>query len=131
MTFYNIFLWFLIYRKIIAYLENDGIRICSQRKKTFELEELKAVGELYSVIFFSRWLQGMTLKASSIGFVANRIASTIHATTLQLIILPRLIHLMLVNSRHDEAIYLLQEMGKKMDLLLFHLGVFFFLFWEC
>ena len=100
-------------------MENDGIRICSQRKEALELEELKAVGELYSTIFSSRWLRGNTLKAASIGFLANKIASIVHSTTLQFMLLPRLIQVMLVNSQHDEAIYLLQELGKKKLYLLF------------
>ncbi|XP_043469303.1 adenylate cyclase type 10-like [Leptopilina heterotoma] len=95
---------------IISHLENDGLRICSQRKDALELQELKAVGELYSGIFSSRWLRGMTLKSCNLGFIGNRIASTVRSTVLQLTILPRLIHVMLVTCRTDEAIYLLNEM---------------------
>lgn len=93
-------------------MENDGLKICSQRKDALELQELKAVGELYSGIFSSRWLRGMTLKSCNLGFIGNRIASTVRSTTLQLTILPRLIQVMLVTCRNDEAIYLLNEMGK-------------------
>lgn len=75
------------------------------------MQELRAIAELYSSIFFSRWLRGRTTEASSLGFVAVRIARTVRSVDLRLTILPRLIHLLMVECRHDEVVMLLRELG--------------------
>ena len=102
---------FVDFRSIIPFLENDGISMCSQRRNALELQELNAIAELYSSIFFSRWLRGQTSRASSLGFIAASIARTVRSVNLRLVILPRLIHLLMVEFRHDEVVMLLRELG--------------------
>ena len=98
---------------MIPRLETDAINLCNQRQDTIELQELNAVAELYTRIFFSRWLRGMTEKATSIGFVAKRVSHAIRSINLKLIILPRLIQLLITQNRYGEVVSMLQELGMK------------------
>ncbi|CAK9807130.1 Adenylate cyclase type 10 [Anthophora plagiata] len=97
-------------RHIIPYLEQKGINICSESKEVLESRELNVIAELYAGIFFSRWLRGQITKATKIGFVSYRIASTIGSTFLKLLILPRLIHLLMISCRHSEVVTQLREL---------------------
>ncbi|XP_024946802.1 adenylate cyclase type 10 [Cephus cinctus] len=96
------------YRSIVLALEDNAINVCCRKKDTVELQELNAVAELYVRIFFSRWLRGDSRKATSLGFVTFRICNTIRAISLELSILPRLIHLLIIARRHDEAVSMMR-----------------------
>ncbi|XP_053973137.1 adenylate cyclase type 10-like [Hylaeus volcanicus] len=97
-------------RAIIPYLEESGIRICSESKESLEYSELSVIAELYAGIFFSRWVRGQIAKATKIGFVCCRIANTIGSTFLQLLLLPRLAHLLMLSCRHPEVVAQLREL---------------------
>ncbi|KOC60399.1 Adenylate cyclase type 10 [Habropoda laboriosa] len=97
-------------RRIIPYLEQKGINICSDSKEVLESRELNVIAELYTGIFFSRWVRGQITRATKIGFVSYRMASTIGSTFLKLLILPRLIHLLMISCRHSEVVTELREL---------------------
>lgn len=97
-------------RYIIPYLEEKGILISSEKTRALEAQELKVIAQLYAAIFFSRWLRGDFPKAINIGFITNRIATTIGSTSLKILILPRLIHLLLLSCRLSEVITQLREL---------------------
>lgn len=97
-------------RYIIPYLEEKGILISSEKTRALEAQELKVIAQLYAAIFFSRWLRGDFPKAIHIGFITNRIATTIGSTSLKILILPRLIHLLLLSCRLSEVITQLREL---------------------
>ncbi|XP_066584846.1 adenylate cyclase type 10-like [Prorops nasuta] len=97
-------------KKIISYLENESIVLCCEMQDTVELKELKLIADLYTGIFFSRWLNGKINAAIAIGFVSIRLSRTIASTVLQLIILPRLIHLLMVSCRLPEVVTMLREL---------------------
>lgn len=107
--FNNIFLFNSRY--IIPYLEEKGILISSEKTGVLEAQELKVIARLYAAIFFSRWLRADCAKAIHIGFITNRIASMIGSTSLKILMLPRLIHLLLLSCRLSEAITQLRELG--------------------
>lgn len=97
-------------RYIIPYLEEKGILISSEKTGVLEAQELKVIARLYAAIFFSRWLRADCAKAIHIGFITNRIASMIGSTSLKILMLPRLIHLLLLSCRLSEAITQLREL---------------------
>ncbi|XP_043285633.1 adenylate cyclase type 10-like [Venturia canescens] len=98
------------HRSIIPILEIDAMNICTRRRDDLDLQELRAIAKLYSSIFFSRWLRGQTVRASSLGFVALKIARNVRSVSLRINILPKLIHLLMVECRHDEVVTLLREL---------------------
>nr|XP_034172604.1 adenylate cyclase type 10-like isoform X1 [Osmia lignaria] len=97
-------------RTVIPYLEQKSINICNECRDALEAQELNLVAELYAGIFFSRWVRGQISKATQIGFICSRMASTIGSTFLKLLILPRLAHLLMISCRHSEVITQLREL---------------------
>nr|XP_012152584.1 PREDICTED: LOW QUALITY PROTEIN: adenylate cyclase type 10-like [Megachile rotundata] len=97
-------------RSVIPHLEQRSINICSESKEALEAQELNMVAELYTGIFFSRWVRGQISKATRIGFICSRIATAIGSMYLQLLIFPRLAHLLMVSCRHPEVVTQLREL---------------------
>ncbi|KAJ8667553.1 hypothetical protein QAD02_009216 [Eretmocerus hayati] len=94
-------------RSIIPHLENEAINLCSDRQDSIELQEINAVAELYTRIFYSRWLRGLMAQATSIGYIAARLADAIKSTGLKLILLPRLSQLLISECRYNEVVSML------------------------
>ncbi|XP_076283495.1 adenylate cyclase type 10 [Lasioglossum baleicum] len=97
-------------RAIIPSLEEKSLDICRQSRDAIEARELNMIAQLYAGIFFSRWVNGQIAKAIRIGFICCRMAATIGSTFLKLLIMPRLAHLLMLSSRHSEAISQLREL---------------------
>nr|XP_033201808.1 adenylate cyclase type 10-like [Bombus vancouverensis nearcticus] len=97
-------------RYIVPYLEQRAINICNESRETLEAQELNVIVQLYTGIFFSRWIRGQISKAIQIGFICSRMASAIGSTFLKLVVLPRLIHLLMISCRHPEVVTQLREL---------------------
>ncbi|XP_033176159.1 adenylate cyclase type 10 [Bombus impatiens] len=97
-------------RYIVPYLEQRAINICNESRETLEAQELNVIVQLYTGIFFSRWIRGQISKAIQIGFNCSRMASAIGSTFLKLVVLPRLIHLLMISCRHPEVVTQLREL---------------------
>ncbi|XP_058797056.1 adenylate cyclase type 10-like [Phymastichus coffea] len=98
------------YTSIIPCLERDAINLCHARRDSVDLEELKAVAELYARIFFSRWTRTETSRAASVGFVTARLTLATRSTALRLFVLPRLVQLLVMERRYGEVVSFLQEL---------------------
>lgn len=89
--------------------------ICSESKEALEAQELNVIAELYAGIFFSRWIRGQVSKAIRIGFICCRMASSVGSMSLNLLVLPRLIHLLMLSCRHSEVVTQLRELGNQLS----------------
>ncbi|XP_014207878.1 adenylate cyclase type 10-like [Copidosoma floridanum] len=98
------------YNAIIPLLETEAINLCNQRDDSIELQELNAVAKLYMGIFRSRWVRGLRQSAASIGYVAERLATTTRLVDLKLIILPRLVQLIQSQGKFAESVDMLLEL---------------------
>lgn len=103
-------------RSIIPYLENEALSFCAEKGRSLEFQELKAIAEVYAGVFFSRWVRGKIQKAIKIGFIVSRMAHTINYVSLQLLVLPRITHLLMISCRHSEVVALVRELGKRKSL---------------
>ncbi|XP_046753179.1 LOW QUALITY PROTEIN: adenylate cyclase type 10-like [Diprion similis] len=98
------------HKSIITDLENHAIIVCCRKEDAVELQELKAVAELYNVIFRSRWRRGAIDNALSIGFTTMKICHTIHAMSIKLSLLPILTHILLLKCQYSDVVSMLNEM---------------------
>lgn len=92
-------------------LERDAINLCSQRTDSIEMKELNAVAKLYTRIFHSRWIRGLRIPATSIGYTAIKLTTSTNSIDLKLIVLPRLIQVVMAEGKLAEAVAMLEELG--------------------
>lgn len=101
----------IYFSTLIPHLETGSVNLCSVRKKSFELPEIIAVAQIYTRVFFSRWIKGHTKRAARIGFIALRLAHTVQSMTLKLWILPRLVTIVTLNLKFNQGIALLKDLS--------------------
>ncbi|XP_011311934.1 adenylate cyclase type 10-like [Fopius arisanus] len=98
------------YQGLIPWLENGGIAFCNQREDALELEELKAIIELYTKVSFSRLLREERVQASQLGGIALRLAKTVKSVRQELMIFPRVIQSLMVDKKMEKIVSLMKEL---------------------
>ncbi|XP_060536145.1 adenylate cyclase type 10-like [Cylas formicarius] len=90
-------------------LEVFAFEFCSRKRSAVELDELKAVAEMYCEIFFARTVRSEIEKAIHIGYLLWRMGSSAHEYLILLSMLPMLMQLALMRKHMSEAKNITQE----------------------
>nr|CAI5849851.1 unnamed protein product [Callosobruchus analis] len=96
-------------------LEVFALKTCRKKKTSVELDELKAVAQLYFNISRSRARRGELEKYLHISYVAWRLMTSSQLETLVFVSLPFLVHMVLLRRQVMEFGNLLQEIRDLLD----------------
>ncbi|CAH1970769.1 unnamed protein product [Acanthoscelides obtectus] len=96
-------------------LEVFALKTCRKKKTCVELDELKAVAQLYFNISRSRARRGELEKYLHISYVAWRLMTSSQLETLVFVSLPFLVHMLLLRRQVTEFGNLLQEIRDLLD----------------
>lgn len=120
----NVFLHFGA-RKISNDLQSYALYFCHLKKNIKNATDLKAITELYILIFVQRTMRAEMDTAINIGYTTWRIAMSTHSYIIMNKLLPLLFQLLLFKVQLTECVNILQEMDSIVTEKIDSICVFF------